>query len=66
MVRVTKDSNGRDCKYYELRCADCGAKLAFGCNQDGQNLFPKLKDKDGNYLPNGGWVKWNRETGKEE
>ena len=24
------------------------------------------KDKDGNWLPNGGWVKWNPETKREE
>ena len=52
--------------YYEARCADCGAKLAFGAMKKGGRLFPRRKDKDGNWLPDGGWVKWNPETKKEE
>ena len=52
--------------YYELRCADCGAKLAFGVMKKGGRLFPKRKDKEGNWLPDNGWVKWNSKTQKEE
>lgn len=44
--------------YYELRCLDCGSTLAFGQKKADGSLFPKRKDKDGNWLPNGGWVKW--------
>jgi hypothetical protein len=44
--------------YYEMRCADCGATLAFGQKKADGSLFPKRKDKEGNWLPNGGWVKW--------
>jgi hypothetical protein len=29
-------------------------------------MFPKRKDKDGNWLPDGGWVKWNPNTKKAE
>jgi hypothetical protein len=32
----------------------------------GGRLFPKRKDKEGNWLPDGGWVKWNPDTQKEE
>ena len=32
----------------------------------GGRLFPKRKDKEGNWLPDGGWVKWNPDTKKEE
>lgn len=59
-------------KYHELYCyggdVECmGAKKAFGQHEeDATSLFPKSKDKDGNYLPNGGFVKFNKETGKEE
>ena len=45
---------------------DCGAKLAFGVMKKGGRLFPKRKDKENNWLPNGGWVKWNPDTQKEE
>ena len=52
--------------YYEIRCLDCGAKLQFGVMKKGGGLFPKRKDKDGNWLPNNGWVKWNKDTQKNE
>jgi DNA-directed RNA polymerase subunit RPC12/RpoP len=54
-----------DNEYYEIRCKDCRAKLAFGCMKKGGGLFPKRKDADGNWLPDNGWVKWDREAGKE-
>ena len=52
--------------YYELRCVDCGAKLAFGVHRDGNTLFPKRRDADGNWRGNNGWVKWNKDKGVEE
>lgn len=48
--------------YYELRCSDCGAVLAFGQHKKGGTLFPKRKDDDGNYLPNKGWHKWTKDS----
>mgnify|MGYP006138780865 CR=1 FL=1 len=51
--------------YYELRCKDCGAKLAFGVHKSGGGLFPKRKDGD-QWLPDNGWVKWNPKTEKNE
>ncbi len=54
--------NVDDNEYYELRCVDCGARLAFGVNKKGGGLFPKRKDGDGNWLPNNGWTKWNSQT----
>lgn len=53
--------------YYELRCnnAGCRAKMAFGANKKGGSLFPKRKDGE-NWLPDGGWVKWNAKTNKNE
>jgi hypothetical protein len=52
--------------YYELRCADCGARLSFGSHKKGGGLFPKRKDGEGNWLPDRGWVKWNPKTEKNE
>jgi len=49
-----------DNTYYELRCADCGAKLQYGAHKVGGGLFPKRKE-DGEWLPDKGWVKWNAE-----
>ncbi len=58
--------NVDDNLYYELRCADCGARLAFGSMKKGGGLFPKRKDAEGNWLPDRGWVKWNPKTEKNE
>ena len=57
VVRTVDDN-----QYYEIRCSDCGARLEFGSMKKGGGLFPKRKDKEGNWLPDGGWVKWNPKT----
>lgn len=44
--------------YYEVRCQDCGAALSFGQTRVGNRLYPRRKDKSGNYLPGNGWTKW--------
>jgi RNase P subunit RPR2 len=53
-----QDKEGND--YYSLSCAACGAKLDFGQHRTGGTLFAKHKDRDGNYLPDNGWVVWQR------
>lgn len=66
VVRKTTDGK-KEYDYYELRCVQCGAKLAFGViNDDTGTLFPKRKDKEGNAVGVRGWVKWNPQTEKEE
>lgn len=50
--------NVDDNDYYELRCADCGAILAFGQHKKGGTLFPRRKDDNGKWLPNRGWHKY--------
>lgn len=57
---VVRNVDGND--YYELRCIDCGAVLAFGQHKKGGTLFPKRKDDDGNYMPNKGWHKFIKEN----
>lgn len=42
-------------EYFELACRGCTATLKFGQSKKG-SLFPKLKDKDGAWLPNRGWT----------
>lgn len=53
-------------KYYECRCMDCYARLSFGCHKKGQTLFPRRKGENGEYLPDGGWLKWNKELERAE
>tara|TARA_Y100001972_G_C7468702_1_gene238804 strand:- start:52 stop:384 length:333 start_codon:yes stop_codon:yes gene_type:complete len=57
---VVRNVEGND--YYELRCMDCGATLAFGQHKKGGTLFPKRKDENGNWLENGGWHKWQKDS----
>jgi DNA-directed RNA polymerase subunit RPC12/RpoP len=61
VVRSVDDNH-----YYELRCSNCGARLAFGAHKVGGGLFPRRKDPDGTWLPDSGWVKWNPKTEKNE
>lgn len=59
-------------QYFELRCLDCGARLAFGQHRQGGSLFPVRKagkdDKsgleEGTWLPSGGWMRWDNKQGK--
>lgn len=46
--------------FYELQCgnSNCRARFAFGQQKAGGALFPKRKDDDGGWLPNGGWSRW--------
>ena len=61
-VRTVDDND-----YYELRCKNlsCRARLSFGVNKKGGGLFPKRKDKDDKWLPDGGWMKWDKDKNKE-
>ena len=61
VVRTVDDN-----QFYEIRCMDCGARLEFGSMKQGGRLFPRRKDKEGNWLPDKGWVKWNAEKGALE
>lgn len=55
---VVRENGGN--QYYEMRCRSCGACLSFGQKRDGGALFPKRKDKEGNWLEGSGWVKFKR------
>ena len=68
-VRLQVRQNADEDKFYEVVCFDPDpeikfAKKRFGVKKKGDdNLFPKNKDEEGNWRP---WVKYNKETGKEE
>ena len=47
--------------YYEMRCSNCHATLAFGQRRQDGALYPRRKNsKTGEWLPNNGWVKFER------
>lgn len=43
--------------FYSMKCRACHKKLRFGQKKEDGSLFPKLKSDDGEWLPNGGWIK---------
>ena len=59
-----QDKDGND--YYSLSCAACGAKLDFGQHRTGGTLFVRRKDREGNWLPDNGWLVWQRKTEPEQ
>ncbi len=59
--------NVEDNDFYEIHCLKCRARLSFGQHKGKEGtLFPRRKDKENEWLPNGGWMKYNPQTGKEE
>jgi hypothetical protein len=58
--------NVEDNDYHEIACRKCSATLALGQMKKGGGLFPKRKDDEGNWLKNGGWLKWNPQTKQRE
>ena len=45
--------------YYELYDKDTFHVLKFGKTKKDGSLFPRRKDADGNWLPDGGWAKFD-------
>ena len=45
--------------YFEMYDKDTFHVLKFGRTKKDQSLFPRRKDADGNYFPDGGWVKYD-------
>ena len=61
---VVRTVEGND--YYELKCKNCFAKLAFGQHKSGGSLFPKRKNQEGSFDKNKGWHKWINENKRED
>lgn len=59
-----EDKDGHD--YYKLRCTACGALLDFGQHKSGGTLFVKRKDKEGMWLPDGGWYHYSKRQQQSE
>ena len=46
-------------EFFAWEC-ECGARLDLFSPKDSNQLFPSRKDKQGNKLDNGGWVKYQK------
>lgn len=58
-IRYSVQEDKQDNKYYKTVCLACGCEFRFGVKRSPPGvLFPQLKDAQGNWKPNGGWVKW--------
>lgn len=51
--------------YHELKCGACHASLSFGQKRVDGSLYPRRKDKEGRWLDNNGWVKWQPKNNDE-
>jgi hypothetical protein len=71
-VRFVVRKDNEENEYFELHYNGdnpklFGVKKAYGQNKKPKgSLFPRRKDSEGKYLPDSGWVRYNKETGKEE
>jgi hypothetical protein len=63
-VPVVRENQGN--VFREVRCLDCGASLAFGQRRTDGALYPRRRDKEGNYLNHNGWTKFRRADTHEE
>ena len=45
--------------YFEMYDKDTFHVLKFGRTKKDQSLFPRRKDADGNWMPDGGWSKYD-------
>jgi len=71
-VRFVVRTNTDGDEFFELHCVEpgplFGTKKSFGCFKEKDkkgNLFPHRKDKEGNFLPDNGWMKWDKTLNKE-
>ena len=67
MPRVRKAGDNDEYDFYEIVCLNsaCRARKEYGQSKDKVSLFPQRKDKEGNWLPNNGWTKYQKEGSPE-
>ncbi len=57
-IPVVRENAGNH--YYEMKCLDCGSSLSFGQRRQDGALYPRRKDKMGNWMDGSGWVKFRQ------
>jgi hypothetical protein len=64
VVRTVGDDEYFEKQYCGNNSKLFGVKKSYGqMKKEKGRLFPKNKDKDGNYYQNNGWVKYDKESG---
>jgi hypothetical protein len=65
-VADPKSKGKKEFEYYERRCLtkDCRGRLAYGQHNEGGSLFPKRKTEAGEFMPNRGWFRWEKDKEK--
>lgn len=58
VVPMVREHQGNT--YFEMKCTQCGSALSFGQRKADGQLYPKRKDKEGEYLEANGWVKFSK------
>jgi len=74
-VKRTQDKH----TYYELHCRKCYARLSFGQNDGDKtgSIYPRRKEtkkqsvmggklEPNDYLPDDGWIRWNKDKQESE
>lgn len=68
-VRFVVRHDAEENDYFELRAMEpgklYGCRKKFGVTKKEKALFPKLKDENNEYYPDGGWRKWDKTQQKE-
>jgi len=70
---VVRENESGD-KFYELHCMHCYARLRMSVRKKGGAFYPRRKAVEndasgleaGQWLPHYGWMRYNKDTGKEE
>lgn len=61
---ITRKNSEED-EFFELKCKKCFAVLQISQHKKGGGLYPNRTSKDDagerTYLPDNGWVRWNKE-----
>lgn len=69
LVPLVREAQGYT--FFEMKCKNCGGRLAYGQSKDMKTLYPRRsynkkspevlakKVAAGDKLPNGGWFAWN-------
>lgn len=63
VVRNATTKDKKPVKYYSMDCMECHAKLSIGQHMENpDNMFVRRKNKEGEWIVDSGWTKWDKEA----